>query len=67
MVLANVPDYRMVYCTKMEETKRERFGDEVKKRRSKRGCILYLKARNRSFVLFICVHQLGLGGRSVHA
>lgn len=31
LVLTNVPYYRIVYYTKMEEPKRKRFNDEVKK------------------------------------
>lgn len=36
LVLTNVPYYRIVYYTKMEETKRKRFDDEVKKKKKRR-------------------------------
>lgn len=43
LVLTNVPDYRIVYYTKVEATKRKRCCDELrKKNESQRGTLLYI-------------------------
>lgn len=58
LILAKVPDYRMVYFTKVEETKRKDLAIEWGK--ISVPCIL--KSKEHELVLFICVHSMTLVG-----
>lgn len=53
----------MVYYSKMKETKRKIFGDGMKKKKEvKEGFHFIFKSEEHEFVLFIFIHQHGLGG-----